>query len=54
MKLSREDADLFFKLMWRLQFYVNQERQILPNIKSVEAYAALPMSDKVEVRDALW
>ena len=54
MKLSQEDADLFFKLMWGLQFYVNQQRHILPEIKSVEAYAALSMSDKIEVRDALW
>ena len=54
MKLSREDTDLFFKLMWGLQFYVNRQRQVLPNIKSAEEYAKLPMSDKVEVRDALW
>jgi hypothetical protein len=54
MKLSQEDADLFFKLMWGLQFYVNQQRHVLPEIKSVEAYEALSMSDKIEVRDALW
>jgi hypothetical protein len=30
MKLSQDDADLFFKLMWGLQFYVNQQRRILP------------------------
>lgn len=54
MKLSREDTNLFFKLMWGLQFHVNRQRQILPNIKSTEEYAKLPMSDKVEVRDALW
>ncbi len=54
MNLSREDADLFFKLMWGLQFYVNQQRQILPNVKLAKEYAALPMSEKVEVRDALW
>jgi hypothetical protein len=54
MKLSRDDADLFFKLMWGLQFYVNQTRHILPEIKSPEEYAALPGSDKVQVRDALW
>ena len=54
MKLSQKDADLFFKLMWGLQFYVNQQRHVLPEIKSVEEYAALSMSDKIEVRDALW
>ena len=54
MKLSTADADLFFRLMWGLQFYVNQQRQILPHVDSVEDYVALPMSDKAEVRDALW
>jgi len=54
MKLSQEEADLFFRLMWGLQFYVNQQRQILANIESPQGYAALPMSEKVKVRDALW
>jgi hypothetical protein len=54
VKLSREEADLFFKLMWGLQFYVNRQSQILPNIESREEYAALPMAEKVKVRDALW
>ena len=54
MKLSREDADLFFGLMWGLQFYVNQQRRLLPNVKSVKEYITLPMSDKVTVRDTLW
>lgn len=54
MKLAVEDADLFFKLMWGLQFYVSQQRQILPDVKSAKEYAALPMSKKVEVRGVLW
>jgi hypothetical protein len=54
MKLSTEDADLFFKLMWGLQFYVNRERQILPHVGSVTAYAELPTADKLKVRDVLW
>lgn len=54
MKLSREDANLFFKLMWGVQFYVNRQRQILPQIRSTEEYASLPMAEKAEVRDALW
>lgn len=54
MNLSQEDADLFFKLMWDLQFYVNQQRQILTNVKSIEEYVPLSMSDKVDVADALW
>jgi len=54
MKLSKEEADLYFKLMWGLQFYANEQRQILPSVQSVEEYAKLPSSDKIQVRDALW
>lgn len=54
MKLPVEEADLFFKLMSGLQFYVNQQCEILPNIKSAKEYADLSMAEKVEVRDALW
>lgn len=54
MKLSTVDTDLFFKLMWSLQFYVNRQRRILPDVDSVEAYVDLPGSEKYEVRNALW
>ena len=54
MKLSTQDAELFFKLMWRLQLYANQKHQILPNVNSVEDYVATPMQEKVQVRNVLW
>lgn len=54
MKLATKDTELFFKLMWRLQFYVNQKRQILPDVDSVEDYAAIPSQERVQVRDVLW
>lgn len=54
MKLSQVDADLFYRLMWGLQFYVNQQRRVLSDVGSVEEYAALSMQEKVEVRDVLW
>lgn len=54
MKLSVEETNLFYKLMWGLQFYVNQQHQILPNIKSAKEYANVPIPEKVAVRDALW
>ena len=54
MKLSQADTDLFFKLMWRLQFYVNQKQGIVPGVDSVDAYADLPQKEMVRVRDALW
>ncbi len=53
MKLPVEEVTLFYKLMWGLQFYVNQQHQILPNIKSAKEYAGLPLSEKVKVRDVL-
>ena len=54
MKLVTDDAELFFKLMWRLQLYVNQKQQILPGVDSVEDYVALAQTEKVQVRKALW
>ena len=54
MKLSEENTNLFYKLMWGVQFYLNQQLQVRPNIPSAQEYAALPMSDKAAVRDALW
>lgn len=54
MKLSRQDADLFFKLMLSLQNYVNLKMGIAPDIDTVEEYKKLPSSQKVEVRDALY
>ena len=54
MILSQEDTNLFYKLMWGLQFYVNQQIHIMPHVQSVQEYAALSMSNKAAVRDALW
>ncbi|MBF0121521.1 MAG: hypothetical protein HQK79_22045 [Desulfobacterales bacterium] len=38
MKLSEKDADLFYDLMWPLQFFVNQKLQVNKNIKTLEDY----------------
>jgi hypothetical protein len=54
MKLSEQDAELFFTLMWSLQNYVNLKLDILPEIKSLEKYRELPSSEIIEVRDALY
>jgi hypothetical protein len=54
MKLSTQDGDLFFKLMWSLQTYVNLKLEILPGIDTIEEYQMLPTSDKFVVRDALY
>jgi hypothetical protein len=55
MKLSSNEAALFYKLMWPLQFYVNQKRKILPEVDSVEAYAEdYSFEEKLPVRNALY
>jgi len=54
MLLPQDDAAQFFRLMWGLQFYVNQQRQLLPDVNSCEAYARLDSQQKIIVRDALW
>src|SRR5712692_9616733 len=54
MTLSTEDAAQFFQLMWGLQFFVSQQRQLLPEVKSLEEYTTLPSERKIIVRDALW
>ena len=54
MNLSREDADLFFKLMWRVHFYVNGQLGLVPQPESVEAFVQLAQEDKLQVRNALY
>ncbi len=54
MNLSREDAGLFFRLMWELQFYVNRRLNVLPGIESAEAYRTLETDKKLKVREALY
>jgi hypothetical protein len=54
MILSAEDAAQFFRLMWGLQFFVSQERQLLPNVTALEEFVTLRTTAKVKVRDALW
>jgi hypothetical protein len=54
MKLSHEEATLFFELMWPLQLFVNQKEKILPNVQTLETYRDLPMEEKIEVRDVLF
>jgi hypothetical protein len=54
MKLSNQDATLFFELMWPLQFFVNQKLNILPSVQTLEDYSALSMDEKIKVRDVLF
>ncbi len=54
MTLPPADGKLFFELMWKLQYYVNQQRVIHKNISSLEEYASLPTEKKLKARDELW
>ena len=54
MTLAIEDGKLFFDLMWKLQFYVNQQRGFHTNISSRTEYASLPTELKLKARNALW
>lgn len=54
MYLSQEDAALFYKLMFGLQFYVSQKLALQPTIKSQDAYVKLDQQAKLVVRDALY
>lgn len=54
MNLSQQDADLFFDLMWSLQFYVKQKLQMFPEVKTAVAYRKSGGDVRMEVRNALW
>jgi hypothetical protein len=54
MKLSKQDADLYFKLMWSLQNYVNLKLEILSEVATVDEYRKLPSSEKLKVREKLY
>ena len=54
MKLSSRQADLFFELMWALQFFVNQKLGILPSANTLKEYISCSMEEKLKVREALY
>lgn len=54
MKVTTEEANLFFELMWLLQYYVNNKLNIIKNIKTLEEYKELPQEKKFKVREAVY
>lgn len=54
MKLSKRDSELFYKLMFRLQFFVNQTLEILPEVRDLETFITYDSQERVKVRDALY
>ena len=51
MKLSKQDADLFFFLLHPLQLFVAQRLQRLPHVK---AYHDVPPDERLPIRDAVY
>ena len=54
MHLSAEEVSLFYKLMFGLQFFVNQQLHILPDISSIKTYTTADHEKKLRVRDAVY
>ena len=54
MKLSTQDTDLFFELMWSLQFYVARQLDLMPGITTQDEYRAVDGNQRIAVRQALW
>ena len=54
MKLSPQDVDVYFKLMWALQFFAKERLQLLPDVTTQEEYAACSVEDKLKIREPLF
>ena len=52
--VTPDEAAQFFRLMWEVQFYVNQRLKVVRGPKSVEAYTKLSSQKKYKVREALY
>lgn len=54
MKLSKQDVDLFFELMWALQYFTNQKLQILSNVRTLDEYIKCSGEEKMKVRQVMY
>ncbi len=54
MKLSKQEAELYYELMWALQFFVNQRLNLLPSVNTLKDYAICTAEEKFKVRKALF
>ena len=52
MLLSRDDAELFFKLHRSLMHFVNERLSIVPDVASPDAFGALSPEARIAVRKA--
>ncbi len=54
MKLPKEDAELFYEIMWTLQLFANRQKKIFPEIKTVEQIKSATLDEKLKIRQALY
>jgi hypothetical protein len=54
MVLPPADVELYYKLMWGAQFYINQKTGTLKNVATADQYNHLSSEKKVKVRDLMW
>ncbi len=54
MKVTKEEANHFFDLMWGLQLFVNQTLGIDPDVASVSELTKLSSQRKISIRNALY
>jgi len=54
MKLSQQEVQLFYELMFPLQFFVKQKLNLLRKIHTLNDFRNCSMQDKMEVRQALY
>ncbi|MDM8527464.1 hypothetical protein QUF58_04560 [Anaerolineales bacterium HSG24] len=54
MQLSSDDAKLFYKILWPLYFYTNQQLNVVENVSAPEDFEQPPQEKSFKVRDALF
>ena len=54
MQLSPEQTARFYRIWLTLLRYVNEEQHLVPAFSPAEEEAPLPLSDEMQLRDALW
>jgi hypothetical protein len=54
MCLPTAQVDHFYSIWRRLLYYVNEQRQLAPNLLGASLDARLDLRDVLKIRDALW
>ncbi|MFH1930214.1 MAG: hypothetical protein ABIN18_01335 [Pseudomonadota bacterium] len=54
MKLSQQEVELFYELMWSLQFFVKQKLKLLRKIRTLQEYSDCSQQDKMKVTQKMY